>query len=56
MDAAGAARERRDGMALARAARFVLFTLGEFDRGEALPEDARALLDAAPSTAARAAC
>jgi DNA-binding CsgD family transcriptional regulator len=32
-------------MALARAARFVLFTLGEFDRGEALLEDARALLD-----------
>jgi DNA-binding CsgD family transcriptional regulator len=43
--AVAAARERRDDMALARAARFVLFTLGEFDRGEALLEDARALLD-----------
>jgi len=47
VDAAlAAARERGDAMALARAARLVLFTLGEFDRGEALLDDAEALLDA----------
>src|SRR4051812_16086123 len=47
VDAAlAAARERGDAMALARAARLVIFTLGEFDRGEALLDDAEALLDA----------
>jgi DNA-binding CsgD family transcriptional regulator len=35
-----AARSRRDGMALARAARMVLFFFGEFERGDALLEEA----------------
>lgn len=35
-----AARSRSDGMALARAARQVLFALGEFERGEALLDEA----------------
>ena len=34
------ARARSDGMALARAARMVLFALGEFERGEALLDEA----------------
>ncbi|WP_028065655.1 helix-turn-helix transcriptional regulator [Solirubrobacter soli] len=39
------ARERRDGMALARAARMTLLTLGEFERGDALLEEALAFDD-----------
>jgi DNA-binding CsgD family transcriptional regulator len=35
-----AARSRRDGMALARAARMVLLSLGEFDRGDRLLDEA----------------
>jgi DNA-binding CsgD family transcriptional regulator len=38
--AIGAARSRRDGMALARAARMVLFFFGEFERGDALLDEA----------------
>jgi DNA-binding CsgD family transcriptional regulator/tetratricopeptide (TPR) repeat protein len=40
-----ASRSRSDGMALARAARMVLFSLGEFERGEALLDEAFAFPD-----------
>jgi len=44
-EAVDAARGRADGMALARAARMVLLTLGEFERGESLLDEALALPD-----------
>ena len=44
-DAVETARERRDGMALARAARMTQLSLGEFEHGDAILEEALALPD-----------
>ena len=45
--AVDAARARSDGMALARAARMVMFALGEFERGDTLLDEALACPDIA---------
>ncbi|HEX6024438.1 MAG TPA: LuxR C-terminal-related transcriptional regulator, partial [Solirubrobacter sp.] len=47
------ARERGDGMALARAARMAMLALGEFERGEAILGEALALVRARPGHESR---
>jgi DNA-binding NarL/FixJ family response regulator len=47
------ARTRGDGMALARAARMAMLALGEFERGEAILDEASALVRAQPGHESR---